>query len=69
MERYRAEVFRNLKVLSWFGPERQGWETLEEFRERAGHMPGLYSEGSEMPLRFMESMKEWHTAERLWKRI
>lgn len=55
VERFRAEVFRNLKVLSWFGPERQEWETLEEFRERAGHMPGLRREGSEMPLRFMES--------------
>ncbi|MDE6639486.1 MAG: DUF3488 and transglutaminase-like domain-containing protein [Acetatifactor sp.] len=55
VERYRAEVFRNLKVLSRFGPERQEWETLEEFRERAGHMPGLYREGSEMPLRFFEN--------------
>lgn len=54
-ERFRAEVFRNLKVLSWFGPERQEWETLEEFREKAGHIPGLHREGSELPLRFTES--------------
>ncbi|MDE5588678.1 MAG: transglutaminase-like domain-containing protein, partial [Acetatifactor sp.] len=55
VERYRAEVFRNLKVLSRFGPERQEWETLEEFRERAGHISGLHREGSEMPLRFFEN--------------
>lgn len=54
-ERFRAEVFRNLKVLSWFGPERQEWETLEEFRKRAGQIPELLREGSELPFRFMES--------------
>lgn len=54
-ERFKAEVFRNLKVLSRFGPERQEWETLEEFRERVGHMLELQREGSELPLRFMDS--------------
>ena len=34
--RLKMEVFRNLKVLSCFGLEREEWETLEEFRERAG---------------------------------
>lgn len=39
-ERLRTEVFRNLKVISLFGLERESWETLEEFRERIGPLPG-----------------------------
>lgn len=46
-ERLRAEVFRNLKVISMFGLERESWETLEEFRERIGRLSG-------QPLTFLE---------------
>lgn len=47
-KRFRTEVFRNLKVISMFGLERENWETLEEFRERIGHLPG-------QPLTFLEA--------------
>ncbi len=40
-EKLRAEVFRNLEILRWFGLERKPWETLQEAAERAGQLPGL----------------------------
>lgn len=66
--RLRTEVLRNLKVLSCFGLEREAWETLEEFRERAGrlleqcgeakavHTAGQYEDKKSrpLPLRFTE---------------
>ena len=54
-ERLRAEVFRNLKIISMFGAERESWETLEEFRERIRHLPGRNGESRELPLTFLES--------------
>lgn len=39
-ERLRTEVLLNLEVLALLVPERESWETLEEFREKAGGMGG-----------------------------
>lgn len=54
-ERLRAEVFRNLKIISMFGAKRESWETLEEFRERIRYLPGRNGESRELPLAFLES--------------
>lgn len=53
-ERLRAEASGNLRLLSWLGLEREEWETLEEFRERAAGWPGLRGGGRGLPLCFTE---------------
>jgi len=53
-KKLRAEVFRNLRVLSCFGLKRATWETLKEFRERAGHLADRYGEEKALSIRFME---------------
>ena len=42
-ERLKAEVQRNLKILSWLGLKREEQETLQELRERGMLMPGFTS--------------------------
>ncbi len=39
-EQLRTEVLLNIKVLSLLMPERESWETLEEFREKSRHQWG-----------------------------
>ena len=42
-ERLKAEVQRNLKLLSWLGLKREEQETLQELRERGMRMSGFTS--------------------------
>ena len=57
-ERLRAEVVRNLKVISLFGLERESWETLEEFRVRIGALLGQHGEERKLSLGFMENYEK-----------
>ena len=57
-ERLRTEVLLNLKVLSLLVPERESWETLEEFRVKTGRLPGKQGEERELPLRFTEDYEK-----------
>lgn len=57
-EKLKMEVFRNLKLLSWFGPKREEWETLEEFGDRIAQLPGLCDEGMEPPLDFLKNYEQ-----------
>ncbi|MCM1212962.1 MAG: DUF3488 and transglutaminase-like domain-containing protein [Lachnospiraceae bacterium] len=57
-KRLRAEMFRNLTVLSCFGLKREEWETLEEFRNRTLLLLEWRDSEKEPPLRFVENYEK-----------
>ncbi len=58
-ERFRKEVFRNLKILSGLGVRKKEWETLQELRERAELLPGL--EGNAKGAAVLQFMEDYET--------